>query len=187
MPRLFVGIKIDNQYKLELLGSELREKLKLSDINWVPPKNFHITLKFLGDVDTHLINPISTILSHISSKHNTFSLAYNKLGFFGHINNPRAIWFDFKPKQELRLLQENIDKSFTKIGFDIENKGYSPHLTFARVKKIKEEDNFKDIFLTNANYIEIIDIIEFQLFQSVLSKEGPEYTVLARFKLSAIN
>jgi 2'-5' RNA ligase len=183
MPRLFVGIKIENQHKLELLSSGFREKLKLSDINWVPAKNYHLTLKFIGDVDSHLIGPISTVLAHIGSKHNSFSLNYNKPGFFGTLTDPRVIWFDFKQNPELNLLQGNIDKSLTELGFDIENKKYAPHLTFARVKKLNKENNFKELFTANTQYAETIDIDEFQLFQSVLNKEGPVYFVLDGFKL----
>jgi 2'-5' RNA ligase len=73
------------------------------------------------------------------------------------------------------------------LGFDIENKAYSPHLTLGRVKKIKEEIKFKEIFITKTTYPGKIDVKEFQLFQSVLTKEGPQYSVLSRFKLRTIN
>jgi RNA 2',3'-cyclic 3'-phosphodiesterase len=187
MPRLFIGIKIESQYKLELFYYELRKKFKSSDINWVHPKNFHLTLKFLGDVKSHLINPISSLLSHISLKHKPFILNYNKPGFFGTLNNPKVLWVDFISNQELNLLQNSIDKSLTGLGFDIENKKYSPHLTLARVKRFKEENLFRDIFNIKIMSLEASNVNEFQLIQSNLKQEGPEYSILTSFKLEADN
>jgi len=184
MPRLFIGIKIETQHKLELFYSELREKFKTSDINWVPPINFHLTLKFLGDVESNLIDSISSLLSNISLKHNCLILDYNEPGFFGTLSNLKVIWIDFIPNLKLNLLQSSINTSLTDLGFNLENKTYSPHLTLGRVKRFKDEQNFQDIFNSKKISPEIINVNGFQLFQSKLKQEGPEYTILNAFKLA---
>ena len=186
MPRLFVGIKIENQPELELLVTELQDKLKNNAINWVPVKNFHITLKFLGEVSSDSIMSISSHLLNLNNTPDHIILKYNKPGFFGSLSSPRVIWFDFKPNSELSILQSTIDNSLAEVGFDLEKKSYSPHLTLARIKKLKEEKIFRDLMNNNKIYNETIDIHEFHLFQSNLKKEGPEYIVLATFKLGNI-
>jgi 2'-5' RNA ligase len=186
MPRLFIGIKIHNP-NLELICDEIRKKLIISNINWVPAKNFHLTIKFLGEVDSPFIEKISSILTDIASKHKPFNLYYNQPGFFGSETNPKVMWFDFKPNQELNRLQLSVDKSLTELGFKMEVKAYIPHLTFARVKKYNDEKKISEIYKNKIIFEEKTEIKEFQLFQSNLKKEGPEYSILASFKLETIN
>jgi len=83
MIRLFIGIKIKPLPVLKELRSNLIEILHLSQINWVDPLNYHITLKFLGDVEKYYVNSLTQLFEHIASKTRIFTLQCDQLGFFG--------------------------------------------------------------------------------------------------------
>ena len=185
MPRLFIGIKIADQEKLIDLSTTLRKQLSDCIANWVDPKNFHLTLKFLGDVENYYINSIKTLLNDISLNHQSFNLQYNKLGYFGHRSQPKVIWFDFKPNNELTKLQQAIENSLIDLGFEPNEKKYSPHLTFARIKKISKAANLDEIIKLNSVYSEMIKIDSFQLIESILYPTGPVYTTVAEFSLKS--
>jgi RNA 2',3'-cyclic 3'-phosphodiesterase len=185
MVRLFVGIRIENQPKLVELSSNLREILADSNINWVEPESFHLTLKFLGDVESFYINSINMLLSHLSSKHQPFNLHFNKLGFFGNILQPRVIWFNFRPSGELNLLQQSVDHTLNELGFEIENHAYKPHLTLGRVKRMKDNNEFSQMVNSQPEYTGSIKIQRFQLIESVLKPSGPVYTTITEFNFKS--
>lgn len=183
MPGLFIGIKINNAKNIVDLQKNLKISLSKSIINWVEPANFHLTLKFLGEVESHFITPINQILEHLSKGFKQFILQPDGLGIFGTIQKPHIIWYGFKENPLLSSMQASIEKSLSDIGFDTGDKSFSPHVTIARVKTLFEKDElYKSLQLINENshYYEISD---FQLIQSNLNKEGPVYKIIKSFEL----
>jgi RNA 2',3'-cyclic 3'-phosphodiesterase len=183
MARLFIGIKLENQQKLIEISNSVRKQLPNSVANWVNPENFHLTLKFLGEIEDFYINSIRIPLTDISQKNISFPLHYNKLGFFGSISHPKVIWFDFKPNEKLTNLHRSIEKSLIEVGFEPHEKKYSPHLTFARVKKLSELNNFENILKSQHVHNEKVTVDKFQLIESILKPSGPVYNTVAEFNL----
>ncbi|MBA7511319.1 RNA 2',3'-cyclic phosphodiesterase [subsurface metagenome] len=183
MPRLFIGIKIPNPSYIVDIQNDLQNNLSGSNIKWVEPENFHITLKFLGDVESFFINSINQLLLHLSKKHKSFHLKPAGVGFFGSIRQPHVIWFGFRDNRILSAIQSSIDESLNKLGFSMEQKKFSPHLTLGRIKYLAEKSEFVELMGSNKSFQEDHTISEFQLIQSTLSKEGPVYEVIKSFPL----
>lgn len=183
MVRLFVGIKIEKQQKLIDLSSSLRKRLSNSTISWVDAGNFHLTLKFIGDVERYYINSICTLLTHISGEHHPFKLQYHKLGYFGTQTQPKVIWFDFMPSTELNNLQISVSRVLDKLGYEQDENKYCPHLTFARVKKMNDCNEFDSILTSQVKYADQFEVNSFQLIESTLKPEGPVYTTIAEFAI----
>ncbi len=183
MPRLFIGIKIIASKNIINISNSLKKNLEDSSLVWANPANFHITLKFLGETEAYYINSISLLMKNICTDFNSFKIEYERIGFFGSLKEPRIIWVGFKPNRSLLLLQQSIDKSIHELGFEIENKKFNPHITLCRVKKLKETDTFRKIMNENSIHEEMVSVTQFQLIESILNKEGPEYKELGSFKL----
>lgn len=183
MPRLFIGIKIENLPNITSLSYSLRKQLAGESIIWVDPANFHLTLKFLGDVEKSYLNSIKLILEQISQTQKSFSLQLNKLGYFGRKSQPTVLWLDFQPCEELIKLQQTVENSLTELGFDREEKKYSPHLTIARIKRIDSIERFNKLMQPETLFSDKVIIDEFQFFESTLKPSGPVYTKIAVFKL----
>ena len=183
MPRLFIGIKITTAKSFENIYIELKKKLSYSNIKWVDPENFHLTLKFLGEVDKSLISRIIKVLDPIAGKNPQFCLESKELGFFGRSGNPRIIWYGFEQEDILLNLQSSIETSLKNLGFAKEKKGYSPHLTLGRVKKFVSQENLKESLAELKPANEKYNVTRFSLVESILRQKGPEYRIIKDFCL----
>jgi RNA 2',3'-cyclic 3'-phosphodiesterase len=183
MPRLFIGIKITPANSLENIFYNLKKDLSQSNIKWVDPQNFHLTLKFLGDVKENYINSLVMLLEQIACNSQIFNLESTEIGYFGRTKHPRVIWYGFNSNDRLLNLQSSIDESLAELGFDKEKKSYSPHLTLGRIKNIVPNNDLKKLLSTLDPLPEIYPITGFSLIESNLKKEGPEYKVLRHFNL----
>jgi RNA 2',3'-cyclic 3'-phosphodiesterase len=184
MPRLFIGITCTSQDYLKARQIELKKILSESTVNWVNPENFHITLKFLGEVDEFYLNSILLLLERITQRLQPIILSPDRIGFFGPPLNPRVIWFGYKEELLLLRLQQHIDEALIELGFHPEEKKFTPHLTLARVKHAIEGQRFI-AYIENQKVQseEKFRVKAFQLFKSTLHKEGPEYTILREFQI----
>ena len=184
MLRLFIGIKIESLPPITQFQAYLKKALQSDQINWVDPGNFHITLKFLGDVKEYYLNSIESILNSIASRYNSFTLSYGRLGVFGSRNQPRVIWFGFKQNPIIAQIQSAIENELLPLGFKKEDKEFYPHLTLGRVKRISNANKLFDyIEEKNPGIHGEYSISGFQLIRSILKPEGPEYKVVKEFQL----
>lgn len=169
--RLFIAIDIpeDHSKFLKELQSNLK-KFRLTN-------EFHLTLKFLGDVE----DPEKVIEALKKVKFNTFNLSYDSLGTFPDNARPRVVWIGFKDCEELMDLQKSISENLPEFADDYD---YSPHLTLARVKHLSAEDmDFLKAWIEAQKVPEMsFKVDSFYLYKSVLKPEGPVYERLETFK-----
>ncbi len=153
-------------------------------IRWVPTENMHLTLKFLGEVKEELIPEIVRRLVLIGGHYQRFSVGIRGTGAFPNFRNPNVLWVGVDESGALERLFGEIDASLSEIGFERENRKFSPHLTIARVKDrrgidplIKELATFKEAFFGT------IEVREILLMKSVLKPSGAEYSRAAVVEL----
>lgn len=142
-------------------------------------KTFHLTLKFLGNVETEKIQKITDAISAIECK--KFSVSLDSIGMFPDEKYIRVVWIGLKPEDEIIKLQKLIDGSLRSI-FKPE-KNFKPHITLARVKSIQNKlsfiDKLKNIKVENKE----IHIKNFKLVKSASSPKGAIYEDLEVFEL----
>jgi 2'-5' RNA ligase len=183
MPRLFIGIKIIPAESLKDSFHELKGNLTQSSIKWVETENFHLTLRFLGNVDKASMESLISLLGKIAVENSAFTLESAEFGYFGKKKHPRVIWYAFKPDTNLLLLQSSIEESLTKMGVEKEEKHYSPHLTLGRVKNLSIRENLEEILSNLHTIAEKYPVTKFSLIESTLTPKGSVYTVLQDFYL----
>jgi 2'-5' RNA ligase len=168
--RLFIGIDLSEEIK------DYLDSLKIkADINWVPRDNYHITLKFLGDVDDP--EPIIDNLRNV--KLDRFSTKLDKFGFFPNEDYIKVFWIGCFPDYDLIELHKKVEKALP--GYKKEN-GFVAHITLARVRYMKDKDFFKkkvgELQIENKEIV----VNSFQLFESRLGRDGLTYQILENFK-----
>ena len=174
--RLFIAVDFNElkDYFAEL-QSFLPKNARLSYT-----KAFHITLKFLGEVQPEKVGNVVDILKSI--KFNAFSVALDSVGIFPTENYIRVVWVGIKPEERILELQGSIDNALKPL-FKKE-KDFKAHITLARVKYPEDKKDFvgkiKNINVESKK----INIREFKLIKSTLSPKGPVYEGLAVFKCS---
>lgn len=174
--RLFIAIDVPLKIKESLL--KICEMLpKDLDIKMNKVKEFHLTLKFLGEVPEEKLPLIKEKLTEISCKN--INLKLEKVGFFknrgGYIN---VIWAGCSENKNLSILQKNIETKMEEIGFAPENRKFSPHLTLARIKYYSDNKGFEDKVCSINIDPQTFDVKSFSLIESILTREGAKYKKL---------
>jgi 2'-5' RNA ligase len=128
MLRLFVGIGLPPELKLRL--SLLAAGVP--GAAWVDPGNYHLTLRFIGEVDEGQAADIDDALARLRAK--PFDIALAGIGHFGL----RQLWVGVERNPALQHLHEKVDTAINRLGFMPEERRYTPHVTLARLKRVSE-------------------------------------------------
>ncbi|WP_187968647.1 RNA 2',3'-cyclic phosphodiesterase [Aquibium microcysteis] len=129
MPRLFTALEIPRDAALSL--SLLRGGLP--GARWIDVENYHVTLRFIGDVEGHVADDIANGLDRISRA--PFEIRLSGVGAFGN-RKPHALWAGVAPSAELAALQGEIDRICLRNGAPADARKFTPHVTIARLRNI---------------------------------------------------
>lgn len=163
-------------------ANEVIKKLKTTgaDIRWAALNQFHLTLKFLGNIDATDIVPISRLLQTVVRDFKPIELGFSGVGVFPDREHPKTIWLGVREGlEELTQLQAAIEDALKKeLGFSKERRKFSPHITLGRVEQSTPELVALLPELENHEG-DVVDVDEVALFSSHLGPKGPTYEVLA--------
>jgi len=133
MPRLFTALEVPREAALSL--SLLRGGLP--GARWVDVENYHITLRFIGDVEGHVADEIANALDRI--RRPGFSLNLSGVGAFGS-KKPHTIWAGVSASPDLAALQGEIDRICQRLGVPSDPRKFMPHVTLARLRNASPAD-----------------------------------------------
>lgn len=179
--RLFVALDLPDAVRRALAELIAQLKPKSHAPRWVRPESMHVTLKFLGNVDTQKLDSISAVLAAIHSAQ-PVELHFRALGFFPNEFKPRVIWSGIEATPNLFQLAAAVEASLQPVGFHPESRAFVPHLTLARMHSSQNLENL----VRAADAMKSYDFgsareTEFHLFESTLQRSGAEYKKLATF------
>jgi len=177
-------IAIDIPTNKQLLEVENEIKNTGADLKLVEPENIHVTLKFLGDTYEEKIDEIEDIIKNSVKNIKPFNIKLKGSGVFPNKNYMKVIWIGLENAELIAEIAKKIDKQLESLGFEPEKRGFSAHLTIARVKSprnkeklLKIIEKYKDVEFAT------IDINSVKLKKSDLTPKGPIYTNLREVKL----
>jgi 2'-5' RNA ligase len=127
MPRLFTALEIPRDAALSL--SLLRGGLP--GARWIDVENYHITLRFIGDVEGHVADEIADALDRV--RRHSFMLTLSGVGAFGG-KKPHAVWAGVTASPDLSALQGEIDRICQRLGVAADPRKFMPHVTLARLR-----------------------------------------------------
>ncbi len=179
--RVFVAIDVPQDVRRAL--GDLIEKLeKLGrGARWMRPEGIHITLKFVGEVPDEVVEKVKPILAGVHFP-SPVQMSFRETGFFPNARHPRVFWAGIEATPNLAWIAGEIERRLEPAGIAAENRSFRPHLTLARIKS--EEGLAK--LRTAIDQLAPFDFgsaraTQFHLYQSILKREGAEYTRLATF------
>jgi 2'-5' RNA ligase len=186
--RTFIAIDVPPAVLDTIIRIQSRFKSLGLHASWVKPGNIHLTLKFLGETDPDRIPGIQNKLTEILASFTPLRLSLDSIGVFPNTKNPRVLWIGLKDNEgALKTLQAAIENTLESVGFPVEQRSFSPHLTLARIKSPKGIKKLKDeLDAVNQEGIgsHPFDVGAIHLYESQLTPKGSIYTVLANFKLN---
>jgi 2'-5' RNA ligase len=176
MPRLFSGLEIPTTVaqRLNLV------RAGLNGARWIDPANYHLTLRFLGDVDGHTARDFAHGLGDILAS--PFELRLQGLSSFGG-RKPRAIFASVEPSGELQSLQRAHERAARAAGLPPEPRNFTPHVTVARLKGASSEAVATYLGRQGGLLSERFEVSRFVLFSSRASIGGGPYVVEAAYPL----
>ena len=184
MKRLFIAIDIHPGDRLKEAMELVRNRLRTERINWVNPKQLHLTISFLGDTPGEIVPLITSGLKKALNGCTSFELTLASMGVFKNIHDPRVIWIGCRENESFRHIKKEIDLALAEIGIEQEVREFSPHLTLGRIKGMRQQNQLAQLITLNKDVIFQDQRIEnIVLYESRLSSEGPEYLPLQWFPL----
>ncbi|MDN5363332.1 MAG: 2,3-cyclic 3-phosphodiesterase [Eubacteriales bacterium] len=181
--RVFIAIDIPEEIRDWL--EEWQEELRRAGITakWVERENFHITLKFLGEVEVGKLENIRERLRRVARQHHPFSLRLKDVGVFPPGGVPQIVWMGVTGDMpSLLMLHRQVEDQMFECGFPHDRRKFHAHLTLGRLKNhpAPQEEEFWAQF---RGISAPLDVEEFLLMESVLTPQGPIYHVIERFSL----
>ncbi|MDD8019653.1 MAG: RNA 2',3'-cyclic phosphodiesterase [Acidobacteriota bacterium] len=184
--RTFIAIDLSPDIKDRLVSLVNHLKPLSRDIKWVARENYHLTLKFLGEISDSEVEEVKGAMEKVVGRHHSFNLKLKGLGSFpSGTSRIRVVWVGIDGGEELLSLQKDMEDELEKKGFPKESRSFSPHLTVGRAK-IPEKQQKLANELVNNNQLELGSMLieNIIFFQSILHPQGPEYRALSRHLLS---
>lgn len=198
--RTFVALPLSSEVRqaITALQGELKRliaahRLPAGIVRWVDPGIIHLTLHFLGDILPERVEPVKTALTVVARNIPCFEFETGGLGVFPNLNRPQVLWVGVQdPSGWLALLHAAVDEALASLGFQPEQRRFSPHLTLGRVPRNAGHSDVRalgeiitatrETTLSSATLgsVQVADLV---FFQSVLKPTGPEYTPLGAFRL----
>jgi RNA 2',3'-cyclic 3'-phosphodiesterase len=177
MPRLFTALEIPAEVRNSL--SLLRGGIP--GAHWIDAENYHLTLRFIGDIDDATAREIAFVLDGISRM--AFELRLDGLSSFGG-NKPRAIVATAAPTRQLIELQAEHERLMRRIGLEPEGRKFTPHVTLARLRNVSSRD-VADYLASRPYWTPTFRVTRFVLYSSRASVGGGPYVVEASYPLAA--
>lgn len=183
--RLFVAIEIPHEIRDPLMTFLNEVRSTAPKAKWVRAENLHVTLKFLGETDPAKLWAVQNALSSIHGK-DPVTLEFRGLGFFPNERRPRVFWVGMQASGNLKTLAEGIDREMHRLGFPLENRLFTPHLTLARFEPPGLAPQLGAAVQNNvARQFGSLTAREFYLIESRLKRTGAEYTTVQSFAFVA--
>jgi RNA 2',3'-cyclic 3'-phosphodiesterase len=178
MPRLFTGLEIPSDVSQSL--SMLRGGLP--GARWIDPENYHVTLRFIGDVDDVIAHEVASMLGRV--RREAFELRIEDLKSFGG-RKPRQIVATLGPAQALMELQAEHERLMQRVGLEPEGRKYTPHVSLARLRESSSRQVADYLALRAPFRSPPFKVSRFVLFSSRAAVGGGPYVGVTRGPSSA--
>lgn len=190
--RLFVAIELNNALITELrrLERDLQAVPATRIVRWVDPKNIHLTLKFLGNVNVERVDALTAALERAAAGLAPFELSARGLGAFPNFGRPNNLWVGLEGNvQTAALLARRIDDECARGGWEGDRQNFNPHLTLGRLNR--QATNAERAAVGRA--LEAVPKVTYgtihaaavHLISSDLYPTGPVYNSVAKIRLLA--
>jgi len=180
--RSFIAFDIESDTVLNRLAAAQRQLVQTdADVKLVEPQNIHITVRFLGNITPAMAEKIFEKMKQV--QFTPFTVQIKGLGAFPNPNYARVIWAGItEGADQLKNVFSQLEPKLRGLGFTPDTKGFSPHLTIARVRSGRNKQQLSEALTKNANYqFGMTDARCLRLKKSALTPKGPIYSTLKEF------
>ena len=187
--RSFIAIELPPEIR-EALGS-LEKRLKAGRhpfVRWVDPDSIHLTLKFLGNVDSTSVPDIVEAMNRVPKPMSSLLFQIEGVGVFPNWNRPQVVWVGIGGDiAKLGSLQRDLENTLAPLGFPRESRSFRPHLTLGRLRdraSLKDRQEFGTLAQSvRSETRPSFEVSSLSLMKSQLTPSGAVYSRLASVEL----
>jgi 2'-5' RNA ligase len=186
--RLFIALNLPKKERARIHRAARRLREGEMPVRWIDPENFHVTMKFLGDVRRERIAEVEEAMARVAASTRSFTTEFGGFGAFPTIRRPRVIWLGLGANPELRCLKQDLEWKLGDMGGNAETRSFHPHVTLGRADDKDGAGAFRglDDLMADMEFSGDVKVHTLDLMRSQLSKGGASYAVLASARLAAV-
>ncbi len=182
--RLFLAFKIEPDKRLKQIYFQIKKLMKGQRVKFYSLDEMFLILRYLPEAEPEYLSDINRFIAEEVVGYGSISVSLQGVDIYPYKVMPRVLWFRAEAEQRLMKLAENLDKRAVEFGFAPEFFSFYPHVTFARIRRIEQEERldileqkFKTFTPINFSFSQLI------LFESLQSRNGNIYRIRNRFSL----
>jgi 2'-5' RNA ligase len=175
--RAFIAISLSTDLKAKLTDLQQEFRSLPVEAAWVREAGFHVTLKFLGEIEPAQVSSITSCMVEATGGYSPFAITLSGVGIFPDESHPRVLCVRIQDEQEhLVRLQRGLDVALSRLGFRPEERPFTPHLTLARLKRVaRRAEFFACIERHRGTMVGTCQVDRLELFESLLHPTGARY------------
>jgi len=182
--RLFIAIDLPQNIKQALISFQtmLLHETNI-DARLVKPEQLHLTLAFLGECTQEQRATVQSALKTI--KQEKFQFCLHECGVFPTPEKPRVVWVDVV-NGAVHALAKKVHNAVASV-VELEDRDFKAHITVARINSVPNSEKFTQFITRVVVPNECFEVVDFVLYSSELTKEGPIYTQVERYPSTNLN
>ncbi len=188
MIRAFIAVGVPEaiQQRIAERSEPFRKELGKT-VRWTPTDHIHLTLKFLSETTGTSLDTLIAELERACAERSPFTLEVGGWGCFPNGRRPRVLWAGIKAEPSLLTLQRAVEDGAVQVGYEAEDKPFTPHVTIGRVRDrlpTTVRSGVGAMLLRADNeWVEVVRVESIRVYRSDLYADGARHTVLAELPL----
>lgn len=183
--RIFLAVTLPDEIKSALADVSRKLQTSCADVKWTRSENYHITVKFLGDMKPEMLDSVIGCVKTAVKDIRPFSIRISGAGAFMKRGIPGVIWIGTQDDSgQLGIISGRIDDLLSDLGFEKENRAFSAHITLGRARSAGGADKLRDLLNSMKDTgIGCLSVNSISVMKSDLRSDGPVYSTLHTIEL----
>lgn len=179
--RLFVAFSLPGEVRRRIHEAVRPLRERDLPVRWVDPGQYHVTMKFLGEVAEGRLPEIEERLTGVTTGSGSTALELGGVGAFPTIRRPRVLWLGVEATPALRCLKQDLEWAFAESGFERDTRAFHPHVTLGRARDGGGAGAFRglDEVCAEIDFGVEVPVDALDLVRSRLSRDGPRHSVVS--------
>lgn len=184
--RTFVAVELDRAVRERVGALAGKLQIRCPKLSWVRPRNMHLTIKFLGEIEPAQVGPIQTALDQAARQCRMFEISFTGLGVFPPHGPVKVLWLGVDDATGVLAKCWNCcEEALEAIGFAREERPFSAHLTLARNKNPRLSDEVRKMLHHPPPFAALRQrVTGLTFYQSTLTGDGPVYESISKHELN---
>ena len=178
--RLFIALNLPESERERIFEAARPLREEGFPVRWIEPENFHLTLKFLGNVRSETLPAVEKVVRKVAAETQAFQVSLRGFGAFPTIRRPRVLWIGVEPSPALRCLKQDLEWGLASHGFERETRAFHPHVTLGRAAEGEGAGVFRglDELAAKLDYTGTVSLDTVDVMRSQLSRKGARYVLV---------